>query len=459
MAERTVNARQLEVLKWIAEGCPDDVMTGDTHKVTARALESRGLVKVSGSGASWKAQTTDAGRYFVEHGEYPAGHWSKGRAKTSKVATASASGEPRGPGPGRVTALRPVDQMIADLITSGGTLTVASPQDSYWEGLAASAAQFHKVPAGKILKVERGRDWTERVLRLEDQPAWMRAELGTVPVSDELRQPHPVVRALRDDRQRLRMKGETRTRALRILDAIAKACQARAYPISAPTAGRGYGDPQGYLTITIRGQAHMLDLVEVHDQVPHQPTALELRNKARNSWAYIPDHDAVPSGRLRLTPLSGWAVHQKAFADTKTIRLEDRLPVVLQELELRAAAQEERDRRIAAERQERRRRWRQFRDEAEVAVRDAHRAGILRQQVENWQLASQVDAYLAAMVDRIAVLDGDEHAAATEWIAWAREYQTRLDPLNGPLAIPADPRFTPDALAPFMRGLPAYEPD
>ena len=39
--------------------------------------------------------------------------------------------------------------MIADVITSGGTLTVASPQDSYWEGLAASAAQFHKVPTAR----------------------------------------------------------------------------------------------------------------------------------------------------------------------------------------------------------------------------------------------------------------------------------------------------------------------
>jgi hypothetical protein len=110
------------------------VRTGDTHNVTARALERRGLAKVSGSGASWKAQTTDAGRYVVEHGEYSAGHWSKGRAKTSKVATASASDKLRGPGHGRVTALRPVDQMIADLVTSGGTLTIASPQDSYWEG-------------------------------------------------------------------------------------------------------------------------------------------------------------------------------------------------------------------------------------------------------------------------------------------------------------------------------------
>ena len=53
----------------------------------------------------------------------------------------------------------------------------------------------------------------------------------------------------------------------------------------------------------------------------------------------------------------------------------------------------------------------------------------------------------------------DEQAAATEWIEWAREYQTRLDPLNGPSQYQADPRFTLDALAPYMRGLPAYEPD
>jgi len=32
-----VNARQLQVLSWIAEGCPDDVMASDTHRVTARA--------------------------------------------------------------------------------------------------------------------------------------------------------------------------------------------------------------------------------------------------------------------------------------------------------------------------------------------------------------------------------------------------------------------------------------
>jgi hypothetical protein len=52
-----------------------------------------------------------------------------------------------------------------------------------------------------------------------------------------------------------------------------------------------------------------------------------------------------------------------------------------------------------------------------LALREAHRAGILREQVQNWQLTSQMDAYLAAVADRIALLDGDELAAASEWIA------------------------------------------
>ncbi|WP_161849191.1 hypothetical protein [Frankia sp. ACN1ag] len=33
-----LNARQLEVLRWINDGCPDGVMDGHSHKVTASAL-------------------------------------------------------------------------------------------------------------------------------------------------------------------------------------------------------------------------------------------------------------------------------------------------------------------------------------------------------------------------------------------------------------------------------------
>jgi len=65
-----VNERQLTVLRWIADGCDPEAMTGDTHKHTARALENRRLAKVSRRGGAWGATLTDDGRYYFEHGRY-----------------------------------------------------------------------------------------------------------------------------------------------------------------------------------------------------------------------------------------------------------------------------------------------------------------------------------------------------------------------------------------------------
>ena len=40
-----LNHRQVEVLRWISEGCPDDRWTDFTYKTTASALQSRRLVE------------------------------------------------------------------------------------------------------------------------------------------------------------------------------------------------------------------------------------------------------------------------------------------------------------------------------------------------------------------------------------------------------------------------------
>jgi len=222
MAERTVNARQLEVLNWIVEGCPSGVMTDTTHKTTAKALQSRRLVVVANKGRAWKAEATDAGKYFVEHGGYPAGHWSTGAKRGSRSAGPQPEGEPVSGNPRRVTGRRPVDQLIADLVNAGGELTVDSDREGYWEGLASSANRYSKVPIGKVLRVHRGTTWKARVIRLEDPPAWMAANLDPIPVPEQLYRPHPTVKALRDHRDRLPITGETRARALHILDAIAR---------------------------------------------------------------------------------------------------------------------------------------------------------------------------------------------------------------------------------------------
>lgn len=287
----------------------------------------------------------------------------------------------------------------------------------------------------------------------------MAAVLEPVPVKDQVRSPHPAVKALRDDRVRLSMKREVRTRALRILDAIARASLARGYKVNAPRSQSGYRHAKGYLKVTVNGHSNVIDLDELNDRAPHEPTKQELRDKERYPWTRIPTHDQVPSGRLRLKLLNGWAIRQDAFSDTKTINLEDRLPNVLHELELRAAAAEERDQRLERERQERERRWEQVRDQAMVKLRDQHRVRTLMKQAEQWEQANQLDAYLHAMVQRVEELDGEEEkTAAAEWLTWAKEYRQRLEPLRQTLRLPADPEFTPDALAPFMRGMSPYGP-
>src|SRR5699024_11654323 len=59
-----LNPTQVAVLEWIQSGCPDGVYPNDsyTHRITARALASRGLVRISGHGASWRAEPTERGR-------------------------------------------------------------------------------------------------------------------------------------------------------------------------------------------------------------------------------------------------------------------------------------------------------------------------------------------------------------------------------------------------------------
>ncbi|KRF44607.1 hypothetical protein ASH01_11485 [Terrabacter sp. Soil811] len=459
MAERTVNARQLEVLRWIVDGCPEGVMTSTTHKTTAVALQGRRLVVVSRKRGVWKAEATEAGSYFVDHGEYPPGHWPAGTRRSRPAGPSRPSRkEPRSER--KVTGLRPVDQMIADLIEAGGEMTVEATEHGYWEGLVSSGTRYNKVPDGKLLKIRQGRTWAERVITLEDPPAWMSAELDPVPVMDLLRSPHPVVKALRDDRSRLALRRETRARALRILDAIAKAATARGHQVSQPMAEHGYPYPKGYLRLTIDGHANALDIDELTDKVPHVPTQAEVREQQRYpTITRIPTHDRVPSGRLRIRLLHGWAVRQDTFSDTKTVTLEDRLPVVLLELELRAAALEDRDQRLERERQERRRQWQEVRDGAVVRAREHHRADILLHQANQWRQARLLGAYLDAMARRVEALEGGERAAAEEWLAWSRRHCGEgLDPLSQPLRIPDDPEFTADLLAPFMQGLSPYGP-
>jgi hypothetical protein len=254
------------------------------------------------------------------------------------------------------------------------------------------------------------------------------------------------------------MREKVRNRALRLLDALAKAAEHRGYRVTATIPEPGRQVAKGHLTITITGHPYVAAVDELNDRVPHEPTQRELREQERFSWSRIPTHDQVPSGRLRLRIL-GWSSHQDTFEDTKTIDMATRLPAVLHGIEIRAA--EAQEWRLAREREaaNRKRDWERAREQAVDALREDHRAQVLTRQVDQWRRAQELDEYLAALRLRVDALTGVECDDGREWLEWAQAYRAQLDPLTQPISVPEDPEPTAEALEPFMRGLSPYGPD
>ena len=57
-----LSEKQVEILEWIKDGCPSSGLEDDSgRRITARALQRRGLITVKGHGASWAASITKAG--------------------------------------------------------------------------------------------------------------------------------------------------------------------------------------------------------------------------------------------------------------------------------------------------------------------------------------------------------------------------------------------------------------
>lgn len=448
MGLRTVNERQLAVLQWISDGCPAGVMTDDSYKVSAAALKSRRLVTVSKKSGSWSAAMTEAGTYFLENLAYPEGHWPDSGRPVN----------PYRPDRGRpVTGLAPTDQLVADVLAADGRLEVPTFERASVENLAASANRFGKVPAGFTLSWERGDSWSEYFLVLEPLPEWMPMDIGEVPVPVSLRSLHPVVESIQDDPDLLPWSRKTRARGLRLLQALCAEAVSRGYTVARPRQS-DYG-PRGVVEITVHGHAIAITLHELDDRTPHVPTAKELRDQERHYWMRIPKYDYHPSGRLSLQVLTGSAVQQDAFSDTKRGSLEQRLGKALFEVELRAA-NAEKDK-LARERREaeHRREWQAAYDRAVDKARQIHRLEVLREQERTWRWHHRMTTYLDALADHIAGLKGDKREEAREWLAWAQGHLDAIHPFSDSLAMPADPKFTPDLLEKHMRGFPAHAPD
>jgi hypothetical protein len=121
--------------------CPADTdPDGFTHRIIARALDNRGLVRINGRGATWAVRITDVGRARLEKPLVP-------------------------PDPD----VSEIDQLILDVIETGGSLDVELVKDQPdYERLIPKSMHWSLKALGKKIELQsRGHlSATERGLPL-----------------------------------------------------------------------------------------------------------------------------------------------------------------------------------------------------------------------------------------------------------------------------------------------------
>lgn len=475
---RALNAQQVVVLRWVADGCPAGVMEGVAHRISASALKSRGLLRVSGHGKTWRAEITAAGVAVLEA---PPSDELRGRRRRqsnqsrlgANVENASeqdsATDDPDAPiAEPRALRLSKTEQLIADVIAAGGVLRVQGrrgPGEPDYQQRILSAQRFGKVPAGKHLHKRHVAGELE--ILLEDAPEGTDVEAAPVTVPQRVSRLHPVVRQFRDQTDWHEVSRTQLPRCLRILQGLVVEAERRDYDVANVEASTGRdaharssSKSNGHLEIAIRGHRYVLRITEekvVNRGVWDRET--QWRSSISNPQ-YLPRrklsrYDANGTGRLTITLGSGYAREGRptSWSDRRSGTLEQKLPDLLRELEIRAA--EDDDSKIRAERaaQQRQRQWELAMERAKASFIEAHRAKSLRAQVSAWHEAQTTAGYLAALEEAHGETD-----AAAAWIEWIRGYVERLDPLRSLPTMPETPDISREDLKPFLGGLSPYGP-
>jgi hypothetical protein len=164
-----LNERQLQVLRWIGEGCPAGFLEGSSYKRTAAALQDRKLVIVSRRGGGWSATLTDAGRHYLVHGVHPVPIGTRssplgvGRRGSTGAAWPDPDGEtavdggpalrPRSAASRSARKLSATEQFVADIVAAGGALEV--PRESGDDGLDRPRARGGQAVARHARRVRR----------------------------------------------------------------------------------------------------------------------------------------------------------------------------------------------------------------------------------------------------------------------------------------------------------------
>lgn len=222
----------------------------------------------------------------------------------------------------------------------------------------------------------------------------------------------------------MRVSPKSLSRALRIMNTLFHALEARGYPV-----GMQDGHNRS-LGVRINGEPIEFGLKEKFRRIDHP----DQKNPRLQSWERE-RHQYVPSGILFLK-ITQWGVDglQKTWSDGKTSKLESCLNDFV--AGLLKVAEAAKARRLKQEQEEQLRREAERRRQEETQKRQEELASRqkLEQEAASWAKSQQLRAYLSALKDMLIAKHGEIQSGsqADQWLTWAYQHADRLDPLvNG----------------------------
>ncbi|KUH70775.1 hypothetical protein AU184_03765 [Mycolicibacterium novocastrense] len=443
-----LNTRQLDVLQWIGDRCPEGRWTDFNFKATAAALQNRRLVTVTKRGG-WQAKIEPAGVYYLKHGDYPADHFPNKRRSYSRTMRLmhSEHGKPQRPltrpGPDEPT---PTRKLLQDIIEAGGVLEFNTRDDDInYASLVAIINRRQMAPDGQQVILMDGVDYYHKVLRLSSVAEWKTQPPAEVVAAERIGRWHPAVAALRSENRLSSIEPSQRQRALRLLHSLAREAEARGYTVqeSPKREPRGYGyhdreQLPGCMIVGVAPIKCSVGMAQLKDKVPHEATIKELERAKRESWYRIPTHDSVPSERLSITLNTDSRYSSGvSWSDTKTIPLESRLPDIMTLFERWTLIHTERTEAEHLAEIEKQKRIERENELARQAYVQHAQGEQLIANLKDWELVGRLGHYLADMADRVEhIIDDDERTAAVEWLEWCKQYMAKRDPFSRPIKTP-----------------------
>lgn len=446
-----LNEKQLRVLRWVADGTPSDAHPeGDySHRITAKALASRGLIRVEGRGASWQAELTAAGKTRV--------------AKLKAVAEA-----PLEDG-SDITAL------VARLNEAGGRLEL----DERADGIAY-APLIHKAnksdlrPRGQEFFLSTQR-WQTPWLQVLEYREWFWdlidvPEVPKVPVGSRL---SPLAKTFVESKGDQFVTKDSVPRAARVLEAVIRHAEKQGWTVRDPRIIDARDNDRGKRTATWAGHLEIelptsrnlrMQIREMpkpggkkfnfYDSDDRYDRQAHDKIKRLPAWQQNRNYWFIPSGRLelRLAP-AGHGFDGLKWAETRTRTLEDRLGEVFKHVEVTRLEQEAAAHRAEVAKEQRATLWEAAMETARQRFREHQEEALLIDRARAWRTHQDVVAFVEDLRAR-----EPEATDLRRWVAIGDTVARRLDPYAG-LAEPQLPEPTLEELKPFLHGWSPYGPE